>query len=98
MVNISVLSEQQISLLFNIHNDAYRDVNFQVGSSQQIGVSADAVQILINAGLMALDPTDGSHVITKSGFQFLLMETASQVGLLPFKMLIHSLNYQAMFY
>ena len=52
---------------------------FQVGSSQQIGVSADAVQILINAGLMALDPSDGSHVITKSGFQFLLMETASQV-------------------
>ena len=52
---------------------------FQVGSPQQTGISHDAVRILLHAGLMKINEEDGSHHITKSGFQFLLMETSSQV-------------------
>lgn len=44
-----------------------------------IGISADAVRILLHAGLMKRDEADGSPVITQAGFQFLLLETASQV-------------------
>lgn len=54
-------------------------LHYMVGSSQQSGVSVDAVKILLHSGLMVADPSDGSHSITKSGFQFLLMETSSQV-------------------
>ena len=44
-----------------------------------IGISADAVRILLHAGLMKRDEADGSPVITQAGFQFLLLETALQV-------------------
>lgn len=44
-----------------------------------IGISADAVRILLHAGLMKRDEADGSPVITQAGFQFLLLDTASQV-------------------
>ena len=55
-------------------------LHYLVGSSQQSGVSLDAVKILLHSGLMMTDPNDSSqHNITKSGFQFLLMETSSQV-------------------
>ena len=55
-------------------------LHYLVGSSQQSGVSLDAVRILLHSGLMTTDPTDSSqHHITKAGFQFLLMETSSQV-------------------
>ena len=38
------------------------------------------MNILLHSGLMARDPDDANqHIITKSGFQFLLMETSSQV-------------------
>jgi len=36
---------------------------------------------------MATDPDGGSHSITRSGFQFLLMETSSQVNLPTFMVL-----------
>jgi hypothetical protein len=55
-------------------------LHYLVGSSQQSGVSVDAVKILLHSGLMMADPNDAnSNNITKSGFQFLLMETSSQV-------------------
>ncbi|XP_049788283.1 general transcription factor IIH subunit 4 [Schistocerca cancellata] len=54
-------------------------LHYMVGSQQQEGISADAVRILLHAGLMKRDEADGSPVITRDGFQFLLLDTASQV-------------------
>lgn len=54
-------------------------LHYMVGSSQQEGISADAVRILLHSALMRIDETDQTPVITRSGFQFLLMETAAQV-------------------
>jgi len=39
------------------------------------GISPDAVRILLHANLMKQDETDGSPVITRQGFQFLLLDT-----------------------
>ena len=67
-------------------------LHYLVGSSQQSGVSLDAVKILLHSGLMTTDPNDSSqHHITKAGFQFLLMETSSQVCkniIHPFKVVL----------
>ncbi|XP_029157028.1 general transcription factor IIH subunit 4 [Nylanderia fulva] len=52
---------------------------YMVGSRLHEGISADAVRILLHAGLMKIDETDGNLVITQAGFQFLLLDTASQV-------------------
>nr|CAD7455154.1 unnamed protein product [Timema tahoe] len=54
-------------------------LHYMVGSQQQEGISADAVRILLHAGLMKRDEEDGSPVITREGFQFLLLDTPSQV-------------------
>ncbi|XP_011494040.1 PREDICTED: general transcription factor IIH subunit 4 [Ceratosolen solmsi marchali] len=54
-------------------------LHYMVGSQQQEGISADAVRILLHAGLMKRDEEDGSPVITQAGFQFLLLDTAAQV-------------------
>ncbi|GLG94312.1 hypothetical protein R5R35_013875 [Gryllus longicercus] len=54
-------------------------LHYMVGSQQQEGISADAVRILLHAGLMKRDEEDGSPVITREGFQFLLLDTSSQV-------------------
>jgi len=55
-------------------------LHYMVASGHHSGMSADAVRTLLQAGLMATDEAqDGSPVITRSGFQFLLMERASQV-------------------
>lgn len=48
------------------------------------GISADAVRILLYAGLMKRDEADGSPVITQAGFQFLLLDTASQVNFVKY--------------
>ncbi|CAK1550273.1 unnamed protein product [Leptosia nina] len=56
-------------------------LHYMVGSQQTEGISADAVRILLHAGLMTRDAEDGSAVITKAGFQFLLLSTAKQVWL-----------------
>lgn len=53
-----------------------------VGSSKGMegeGISPDAVRILLHANLMKRDETDGSPVITRQGFQFLLLDTQAQV-------------------
>ncbi|XP_014279328.1 general transcription factor IIH subunit 4 [Halyomorpha halys] len=54
-------------------------LHYMVGSQQQEGISADAVRILLHAGLMKRDDDDGSPVITRDGFQFLLLDTPAQV-------------------
>ena len=55
-------------------------LHYLVNSSQQTGVSLDAVNVLLHSGLMTKDSDDtNQHMITKAGFQFLLMETSSQV-------------------
>ncbi|CAH2002044.1 unnamed protein product [Acanthoscelides obtectus] len=54
-------------------------LHYMVGSQQQEGISADAVRILLHAGLMKRDEEDGSPVITRRGFQFLLLDRQSQV-------------------
>ena len=60
-------------------------LHYMVRSSKHSGVSYDAYQILLHSGLMTADPQDPTeHNITKSGFQFLLMETSSQVNVVIF--------------
>ncbi|XP_023344545.1 general transcription factor IIH subunit 4 [Eurytemora carolleeae] len=55
-------------------------LHYMVASSQQAGISQDAVHTLLQAGLMSRDETqNNAPVITRSGFQFLLMERSSQV-------------------
>ncbi|XP_014208985.1 general transcription factor IIH subunit 4-like [Copidosoma floridanum] len=54
-------------------------LHYMVGSQQQEGISADAVRILLHAGLMKRDEDDGSPIITQAGFQFLLLDTSAQV-------------------
>lgn len=54
-------------------------LHYMVGSQQQEGISPDAVRVLIHAGLMKRDDEDGSPVITRDGFQFLLLDTPAQV-------------------
>lgn len=43
------------------------------------GISPDAVRILLHANLMKRDERDGAPTITRQGFQFLLLDTQSQV-------------------
>ena len=54
-----------------------------MGSTQQEGISIDAVRVLIFANLIMINDADGGgHTtpsITQAGFQFLLMDTPSQV-------------------
>merc|ERR1719323_260566 len=55
-------------------------LHYMVASSQQGGISADAVRTLLQAGLMTPDQgQDSAPVITRQGFQFLLMDRSSQV-------------------
>lgn len=43
------------------------------------GISPDAVRILLHANLMRRDDEGGSPVITRQGFQFLLLDVQTQV-------------------
>lgn len=55
-------------------------LHFMVGCHTTEGISADAVRILLHAGLMKSEEGEGSTpLITMEGFQFLLMDTPSQV-------------------
>jgi transcription initiation factor TFIIH subunit 4 len=53
-------------------------LHYMVGSRQQEGISVDAVQVLTEANLIVRDESN-EVAITRSGFQFLLMDTPSQV-------------------
>lgn len=54
------------------------DSNASKGSEIE-GISVDAVRIILHANLMKRNEQDGSSILTSQGFQFLLMETQSQV-------------------
>ncbi|XP_026683873.1 general transcription factor IIH subunit 4 [Diaphorina citri] len=54
-------------------------LRFMVGSQQTEGISADAVRTLLYAELMKCNEGAENPVITKDGFQFLLLETPAQV-------------------
>jgi len=54
-------------------------LHYMVGSSQQEGIAVDAARILLHSGLMKTEEDDPTPVITRQGFQFLLMETGAQV-------------------
>ena len=53
-------------------------LHYMVGSGEKEGISADAVHVLLTSGLMNAE-TDGAPIITRKGFQFLLIETHAQV-------------------
>lgn len=54
------------------------DSNASKGSEIE-GISVDAVRIILHANLMKRNDQDGSSILTSQGFQFLLMDTQSQV-------------------
>lgn len=54
------------------------DSNASKGSEIE-GISVDAVRIILYANLMSRNEQDGSVMLTSQGFQFLLMDTQSQV-------------------
>jgi transcription initiation factor TFIIH subunit 4 len=54
------------------------DSNASRGSDIE-GISVDAVRIILHANLMKRNEQDGSTILTSQGFQFLLMDTQSQV-------------------
>lgn len=54
------------------------DSNASKGSEIE-GISVDAVRIILHANLMKRNEQDGSSILTSQGFQFLLMDTQSQV-------------------
>lgn len=55
-------------------------LHFMVGSSEgSDGVNRDITDVLVNSGLMAKEEGEALPSITQEGFQFLLMDTASQV-------------------
>lgn len=77
---------RDIAFLDNYAMARWRCVlHFMVGASglskgpENEGISPDAVRILLHANLMKRDESDGSPVITRQGFQFLLLDTQSQV-------------------
>lgn len=77
---------RDITFLDNYAVSRWRCVlHYMVGASGAIrdsdseGISPDAVRILLTANLMKRDETDGTPVITRQGFQFLLLDTQSQV-------------------
>lgn len=77
---------RDIQFLDNYAMSRWRCVlHYMVGASGALkgtemeGISADAVRILLSANLMKRDDTDNAPVITRQGFQFLLLDTQSQV-------------------
>lgn len=80
---------RDIQFLDNYAMSRWRCVlHYMVGASGTLkentendsGISVDAVRILLNANLMRSDENDSSvRVITRQGFQFLLLDTQAQV-------------------
>ncbi|XP_014784318.1 general transcription factor IIH subunit 4 [Octopus bimaculoides] len=69
---------KDIAFLDNYAQDRWECVlHFMVGSSDC--VSRDIKWVLLHAGLMKAESEDQAPVITPNGFQFLLMDTSSQV-------------------
>ncbi len=76
-------NRRDIAYLDQYAQDRWNTVlHYMVGSSHQEGISADAVNILLKSGLIVLSGEGdgaGAPAITRAGFQFLLMDTPSQV-------------------
>ena len=75
-------NQRSIEALDKYATDRWDTVlHYMVGSSHQTGISSDAVRVLVGSNLMAHSEDGGSneHAITSAGFQFLLMDTPSQV-------------------
>lgn len=77
---------RDIAYLDNYAMSRWRCVlHYMVGASGALkdteseGISPDAVRILLKADLMKRDENDGAPVITRQGFQFLLLDTQAQV-------------------
>lgn len=77
---------RDISFLDNYAISRWRCVlYYMVGASgamkeaESEGISPDAVRILLAANLMKRDETDGTPVISRQGFQYLLLDTKTQV-------------------
>lgn len=77
---------RDITFLDNYAVSRWRCVlHYMVGASGAIkgsdseGISPDAVRILLSAKLMRSDEVDKTPAITRQGFQFLLLDTQSQV-------------------
>ena len=84
---------RDVSFLDQYANERWETVlHYMVASSQQGGISADAVRTLLQAGLMCPDQKqDNAPVITRSGFQFLLDGT-SQSGTSQYIYIIEDVN------
>lgn len=76
---------RDITFLDNYAMSRWRCVlHYMVGAGalkdqESEGISPDAVRILLNANLLKRDENDGGPAITRQGFQFLLLDTQSQV-------------------
>ncbi|XP_046845496.1 general transcription factor IIH subunit 4-like [Xenia sp. Carnegie-2017] len=71
-------------------------LHFLTGSSPPegiVGISTDIVQVLLLAGLMKRDNEEKTPMITPSGFQFLLMDTSSQIWYFMLKCLDMAKDY-----
>lgn len=63
-------------------------LHFMVGSQVNFdGISTETRQALLHAGLIRFEANDSMPCITADGFQFLLMDTKSQIWLFVLKML-----------
>ncbi|XP_066921329.1 general transcription factor IIH subunit 4-like [Clytia hemisphaerica] len=57
-------------------------LQYMTGSQQgmnNVGVSPDVAKVLISSGLLTLNESENNTSITSAGFQFLLLDTSSQV-------------------
>ncbi|RWS14417.1 General transcription factor IIH subunit 4-like protein [Dinothrombium tinctorium] len=73
--------ERDITFLDNYALERWECIlHFMVGSQNTgEGISADTIQTLVKAGLTRYETKDTSPSLTAEGFQFLLMDTFSQV-------------------
>jgi len=73
---------RDVTFLDKYSNERWECVLYYMTGSQvgqSAGVSEDVARVLINAGLLTFDGQEQTTSITSSGFQFLLLDTSSQV-------------------
>eukprot|EP00112_Aurelia_sp_Birch-Aquarium-sp1_P019487 Seg4826.2 transcript_id=Seg4826.2/GoldUCD/mRNA.D3Y31 product="General transcription factor IIH subunit 4" protein_id=Seg4826.2/GoldUCD/D3Y31 len=72
---------RDIPFLENYAKERWESVLYYMtgSTSEGGGISEEVINILIKAGLLRLQPEDRTTSITSAGFQFLLMDTVSQV-------------------
>ncbi|XP_065646801.1 general transcription factor IIH subunit 4 [Hydra vulgaris] len=73
---------RDVAFLDNYSKERWECILYYMTGSQvtgNAGVSQDVARVLINAGLLIFDHQEQATCITSSGFQFLLLDTSSQV-------------------